>query len=250
MFADLCKRTSVKTSICTLKAKKDNMHYRLEYSPVGNDLDNPIVILSGITASYDSWQIFLNAIRNNAFVEKAARESIFSNMRKNMFNCLDEIGLFKYLSSVNEYWATGTSEVLWDMIFTNENATKACGIQTTQACNCAMLRGTRNSEQPSQAALNEISRNEPKCFFNRFHIGPSTKLIVFWGMSRRLDNYWKESCYYNPRIKTLVLPHPSGSNRVFNNYDLFKPYNENDSTQLKNAKASIKNGKRIINELI
>jgi len=242
---------NIDTAIATLNARKDGINYHLEYSPLGNEIYDPIIILCGITPGYDSWQMFLNAVRDGVPIETAARKSIYSNMREKMFRCLDEIGLFKYLSMVNEYWNSeiNRKEAAWYDVFENESASTRCGIRLTQACNCAILRN-RNSEQPSKRALDEIAQTEPKCLFNRMRVRPSTKLIIFWGLSRKLDTYWSNSCFHVKYPRTLLLPHPSGSNRVFNNYDLFKPYNENDSTQLKNAKASIQNGKRIIDELI
>lgn len=249
-FDDLCDRTNKNTAIRTLEAQRGGIHYRLEYSPLGNEINDPLVILCGITPGHDSWKLYLDAIRDGTLAEKAARESIFSNMRDKMFKCLDEIGLFEYLSKLTDYWAfTESKEKSWYNIFEDKYASIECGLQLTQACNCAILRN-RDSKQPSESALNEIARTEPKCLFNRFKIGPSTKLIIFWGVGRKLDSYWKKSCYYDNKPRTILLPHPSGSNFAFNHYDLFKPYDDNDSTQLRNAKASIQNGKKVILDLI
>ncbi len=192
MLAD--KRNN-NTTIKTLEAKSEGINYSLEYSPVGNSVQEPTIILCGITPGNDTWVMFLDAI-----------------------------GLFSYLASIYDYWhqaqkSIASKRVYWYKLFEDETASMECGIQLTQACNCAILRNS-DSKQPSRTAMNEIRKGEPNCFFNRFQITPSLKLIIFWGTTLNLENYWKESCYYNSSIKVLSLPHPSSSNRVFNNGDL------------------------------
>lgn len=241
------------TTIKTLEAMREGINYRLEYAPVGNFIQEPTIILCGITPGNDTWEKFLDSIRSGENIEKAAFKSIYSNMRPNMFDCLDEIGLFDYLAGFYNYWhqvrkSKAIKQYYWNKIFEDEAASMECGIQLTQACNCAILRNS-DSKQPSQKAINEIRENEPNCLFNRFQITNFLKLIIFWGTTLNLEKYWKESCYYNSSIKTLSLPHPSSSNRVFNNRDLFKPLSDQDSTQLRNAKHRLKKGKEIINEL-
>lgn len=240
-------------TIATLNAQNEGINYRLEYSPVGNEIIEPTVIICGITPGNDTWDMFLEAIRSGVPFENAARESIYSNMRKNLFLCIDNICLFDYLADIYDYWAEAQihkneKKDYWSKIFTDESASKECGIQLTQACNCAILRNN-NSQQPSNAALNEIRNGEPKCLFNRFRISSSLRLILFLGSTLNLEEYWKRSCYYNPSVRITSLPHPSGSNRVFNNGDLFKPLSESDNTQLRNAKNQLIAAREIIDKL-
>lgn len=246
----LADRDNDNTTIKELNAQKKGINYRLEYAPVGNNIPNPSVIICGITPGNDTWKLFLNAIRNGVLIEKAGYESIYSNMRENLFQCLNNIGLFDYLTNINEYWneSEKSKKDSWGKIFINQTASRSCGIQLTQMCNCAILRNN-DSKQPSKAALNEIRNNEPRCFFNSFQKNSSLKLIIFLGTTLNLGEYWKKSCYYDPSFIIFSIPHPSGSNRVFNNGDLFRPISENDSTQLRNAKSKINDAQLIINNL-
>ncbi|MFA4886460.1 MAG: hypothetical protein WC601_11945 [Desulfotomaculaceae bacterium] len=248
----LADKENHNTSIKTLEAQKEGINYRLEYAPVGNNIQEPTVIICGITPGNGTWRMFLNAIRSRVLFEKAARESIYSNMRENLFKCLDEIDLFNYLADINEYWDRAQKEKnnkdYWYKLFNDEIASEVCGIQLTQACNCAILRDN-DSQQPSRTALNEIREGEPGCLFNRFQISSSLKLIIFLGTTLNLEEYWEESCYFNSNVRLISIPHPSGSNRVFNNGDLFKPLSENDNTQLINAKNLLKKAKQTINDL-
>ncbi len=241
------------TAIETLDASSKGIKYRLEHAPVGNIISDPVVIICGITPGNDTWKMYLDAIRDGGSPEKAARESIYSNMREKLFKCLNGIGLFDYLAKSNDYWCrtTETSDnkkTLWDRLFSDEIASKNSGIQLTQACNCAILRNN-SSQMPKRAALDEIREKEPKCLFNRFTITPSLKLIIFLGTTLDLNGYWKESYYYNSGIKTLAVPHPSGANRVYNNDSLFKDFSETDNMQLRNAKMRIKHAKKVISKL-
>lgn len=248
---DLLRRGE--TTIETLDAKREGTNYRLEYAPVGNSISDPVVIICGITPGNDTWKMYLDAIRDGDSPEKAAMESIYSNMREKLFKCLNGIGLFDYLAKSNDYWCQTTEtrdnkKTLWDMLFSDEIASKNSGIQLTQACNCAILRNN-SSQMPTNAALNEIRAKEPKCLFNRFTITPSLKLIIFLGTTLDLNEYWEESYYYNSGIKTLAVPHPSGANRVYNNDALFKDFSETDNMQLRNAKMRIKHAKKVISNL-
>ena len=250
MLADIKSR---KTAIKILNAQSKGVHYRLEYSPVGNNIQNPTVIICGITPDNDTWNLFRKSLINGDSLEKAARESVYSNMRDRLFKCLLKIYLFDYLADKHEYWqlvrdSEDGQKNNWSKIFSSRSASKECGLQLTQACNCAILRGT-SSKQPTKSALNEIVRIEPKCLFNRFSINSSLKLIIFLGTTRDLERFWRDSCYYDKRIKVLSIPHPSGSNRVYNNDDAFRPLSEQDTTQLRNAKNLIINAKRVINDL-
>lgn len=248
MLAD--KNCNNKT-IYELNAKSKGIRYRLEYAPVGNDIKDPTVIICGITPGNDTWNMFLESLRNGNTFEKATRESIYSNMRKNLFECLDEIGLFNYLAHNHSYWQKAqrakTYKDYWDKIFSDSFASNNCGMQLTQACNCAILRNT-DSSQPTKTALNEIVNGDSNCLFNRFQINNSLKLIIFLGTTLNLEKYWKYSGYYNRDVRVLSLPHPSRNNRVFNNGDIFKPFNKNDNTQLRNAKERLLEAKRIISQ--
>ena len=249
---DLCSSGKTDTTIVTLNAEKDSRKYQLEYAPVGNEIVNPAIIICGITPGYDTWQSFLKKLRQSKPIEVATFESIYSNMKVNLFHYLNYAGLFNYLAAFNSYWASAkqksTYEHYWEKLFKDKDASENCGIQLTQACNCAILRG-RDSKQPSKAAINEICEREPKCLFNRFKKSESLRLIIFLGTTIGLQKYWGKSCYYKNGVKNICISHPSGTNRVFNNGDVFKPINSEDTPQLRNAKRLLENAKNIIKDM-
>lgn len=241
------------TTVKTLSAKSQDINYRLEYAPMGNDVQNPAVIICGLAPGNQTWRLFLNAIRNGVSTRQATRQYLYSNLRENLFRCLDALGLFDYLAKDYDYWRASSFEkggkrTLWYQIFEDNEASRKCGMQLTQACHCAILRN-KNSTQPSKAALDEICHEEPACLFNSFQCGTSLRLVIFLGTSCNLEGYWKNSRHHNPGVQAFSIPHPSGQNRVFNNGDLFKPENETDNAQLRNAKTRMKKGRDIIQTL-
>lgn len=229
--------------------------YTVQYSPVGNYTDNPWVIICGKTTSGDSHDLFINAIRQGYSLHEACFQSIFSNMRDNLFKYLNMIGLFNYLKDNVEYWQQGTYKTSWENIFRDLNCSANSGIQLTQAFNCAILnkdKKKRSAEPPNK--IFRMVNKEIGCLFEHFHIGSNLKLIIFLdtpsndGRFHQQD-YWKAISKHLTGVKVISITHPSNQNQDVYNYlgkwDQMKNQNKRERAERLFAEA-----KNVMNKLI
>lgn len=249
------------TAISTLNAKKADVHYRLEYAPVGNTPIRPSVILCGKTPGRDTWEKYLRFQHEGHDPEDAAAQSVYSNMKDNIYRYLNHIGLFGWLEQENTYWRRPDKRVLWDAIFTDLESSRQCGIQLTQAVNCAILRG-RKSDEPSKSAFMEINEQNPECFFNRFILSDKLKLVIFFDTP--FDNvrfhqidYWGRSVMGKKAIamgvKVISITHPSGRNfKVYDHLAELLEMAQNPTTdeRIRNAARLLEEATNIIKGLL
>ena len=59
----LVNRENEETAVQTLDTKSKGINYRLEYAPVGNNVQEPTVIIFGITPGNSTWRMLLSDIR-------------------------------------------------------------------------------------------------------------------------------------------------------------------------------------------
>ncbi len=231
-----------------------NKEYYIAYAPVGNYAKKPIIIISGKTTSYDSSKLFKKNYEKSKDLHYACLSSIYSNMKDNLYDYLEKIGLFKYLSNNHKYWKNYTKEN-WEKIFTYKEKSYNCGIQLTQAFNCAILNIGRNpSKEPKKKTIDIINKNIG-CMFEHFNITEKLKLIIFLDTPK--DNiryhqidFWKDYIKNHKeleKIKTISITHPSRNNQeIYNNLDTLT---KKSTTKWKNAKELLDEAKSIINEI-
>lgn len=227
--------------------------YTIQYAPVGNYPENPLIIICGKTTSGSSHDLFIDALQNGKSLYEACFFSIYSNMRNNLFKYLRKIGLFDYLKKKIAYWETNDYRKKWDGIFGNANDSPSSGIQVTQAFNCAILnrKSSRRSSEPPKKIFESIQDNI-SCLFKHFRISERLKLIIFLDTPSR-DGRFHQIDYWNtyhrskhPNVKVISITHPSPQNNdIFNKLDdLSKINNPNKRTRaiklLENAKEVIK----------
>lgn len=230
--------------------------YTIQYAPVGNYPDNPLIIICGKTTSGSSHDLFINALQNGKSLYEACFFSIYSkNMRNNLFKYLKKIRLFDYLKEIIAYWETNDYRKKWDGIFGNANDSPSSGIQVTQAFNCAILnrKSSLRSSEPSRKVFDLIQDNIG-CLFEHFRITDNLKLIIF--LDTLSDDYrFHQSDYWNiyhrskhPNVKVISITHPSRRNNdIFNNLDdLNKIKNLTRKTR---AKELLENAKDVIESL-
>ncbi len=222
----------------------------LSYAPVGNYAKKPLIIISGKTTSYDSSRIFLRNYKSSDLYS-ACFSSIYSNMKNNLYKYLNKIGLFNYMASNHKLWKDYTIKT-WEKVFSDKYFSYNCGIQLTQAFNCAILNYDNPSNEPDRRTINEYN-NKIGCLFKHFNITDKLKLIIFLD-TPSINNkfhqiyFWKEYIKNNnkmKRIKTISITHPSSQNNdIYNKLDnlLDKP----NTGKWANAKLLFKNA---INEI-
>lgn len=224
--------------------------YQLEFAPVGSSLENPFVIISGKTAGYKTWVDFLDLLRRGHSIESAAFQTVYSNMKDNLFRYLNMIKFFDYMKMLNQYWADGDFRTLWNKIFTDETSNNSCGIQLTQACNCSITKDC-NSKQPPKSIFNEISKLNPTCLFNNFQISDNLKVIIFLdtpskdNQFHQIDFFKKTKMYdecISRGVKIISISHPSGLNTIYNDLDRLEELKDTDSKH-KNAYMLFKKAK-------
>jgi len=229
--------------------------YTIQYAPVGNYPENPLIIICGKTTSGSSHDLFINALQNGKSLYEACFFSIYSNMRNNLFKYLEKIDLFDYLKKTIAYWKTNDYEEKWDAIFENANDSFSSGIQVTQAFNCAILnrKSSARSSEPSRKIFDLIQDNIG-CLFKHFRISDSLKLIIF--LDTPSDDYrFHQIDYWNayhsskhPNVKVISITHPSGQNNdIFNNLDNLNKIN-NPNKRIKATKL-FENAKDVIKSL-
>jgi len=197
---------------------------RLYFAPVGNFPESPKVIVCGKTAGKDTKDDLWNLIRNGVSPGSAARQTVYSNMRGNLFRALEHIGLFDYLAENTPYWRGGEPRDLWENTFTDDKASRICGIQLTQACNCSIVRlskGRENSKQPNRTTMNKLCKSAPDCLFRSFILTPSLRLIIFLDTPAE-DNQFHPSKFLErssflrrhdlSHVHIISITHPSGQN--------------------------------------
>lgn len=199
----------------------------LYFSPVGNVIPNPEVIICGQTPDFKTMKKFWAMVDSGCSFKLSGLQSVFSNktLRKNLFTELAEIDFFEFMKAINPYWLSDTETALWNGIFENEDKSLRTGIQLTQSCNCAIVDG-KTSKQPPKTVFTEITHQAPKCLFNSFQITNNLKLIIFLdspskdGRYHQIDYFKKTDKYkwcLKNNIEIICIPHPSGANRIFNN---------------------------------
>lgn len=197
---------------------------RLYYAPVGTRPDNPRVIICGKTPGIQTKDDFWSLIRDGSAPACAARQTVYSNMRDNLYRGLEWSGLFDCLAASAPYWRNGQHKLLWDRIFTDEESSRVCGIQLTQACNCAIVgvkSGVEDSNQPTKATVKSLCVSAPDCLFESFIVTPSLRLIIFLD-TPGIDNQFHTSAFFErssfqqrhdiSHVYRISITHPSGQN--------------------------------------
>lgn len=246
-------------TLCTLNAQKGGTAYHLEYAPVGNQPRDPLVILCGKTPGSDTAEQFQRILRQTGDLETAAFRSVYSRMRNNLFNYLSFAGLFDWLRDIIPYWQQDRSlKDLWDGMFTDVEASRHCGIQLTQAVNCAILEG-RSGDEPTRKAFNEVWTSEPRCFFNRVMLSNSLRLVIFldtpFDQRFHQADYWTQSSIgqraESMGIKTISITHPSGQNNLVYRHlsEIAKVGYDDPDTRKANASRLLRQAIKTIGEL-
>jgi hypothetical protein len=165
-------------------------------------------------------RMFRRLLAQTSDIEKAASQSVYSGMRDNLYDYLHFVGLFDWLGEKHPYWeGTTNKRLLWDRMFSDLESSRSCGIQMTQVVNCAILRGT-NSSEPTKEAFDEVNAACPKCFFGRFIVTDSLRLVVFFDTPfddrfHQID-YWPASDNgkkaQDVGVKVISITHPSSEN--------------------------------------
>lgn len=206
------------------KPKQSMEEFTLQYAPVGNYTQEPLIIICGKTTSGGSHDLFKDYLKKGASLHEACFKSIYSNMKDNLFKYLEKIRLFDYLRANVLYWENGNYKYLWNQIFEDLESSLNSGIQLTQACNCAILNKdtSKRSSEPPIAVFEQAYKS--KCFFKQFRISENLKLIIFldtpYGSSRfHQEKYWNKS-FTNiyPHVKYISITHPSRENSDVYNY--------------------------------
>ena len=230
--------------------------YTIQYAPVGNYPENPLIIICGKTTSGSSHDLFIDALQNGKSLYEACFFSIYSNiMRNNLFKYLKKIGLFDYLKKRIAYWKTNDYRKKWDGIFGNANDSLSSRIQVTQAFNCAILnrKSSARSSEPSRKIFDLIQDNIG-CLFKHFKISGSLKLIIF--LDTPSDDYrFHQINYWNtyhrskhPKVKVISITHPSAQNNdIFNNLDDLSKIN--NPNKRRRAIKLFENAKNVIKSL-
>lgn len=198
----------------------------LYFSPVGNIVNNPSVIICGQTPDKTTMKKFYSYVASGISLEYSGTKIIYSNttMRKNLFIALQAIGFFEYMKKINPYWKNNNIDLSWNSLFEKNNITS--GVQLTQSCNCAIIEGN-SSKQPSKAVISKLSNSAPACLFNSFRLSDNLKLIIFLdspsndGRYHQIDFFKKTEMYkwcIDNNVKIISIPHPSGANRIYNNH--------------------------------
>lgn len=231
------EETGVIGFITTPKAKLTS---QLRFAPVGNFVTDPLIIVCGKTPDQDTQSNFWAQCKSTRSPEAAAQTWIFSNpkTRNNLFLLLSEIDIFELLRKAGlPDWKECSNSEVWQRLFDHSFQQSNLGIQLTQACNCAIinLTGKRGpSAQPTASTVNALTIQNPRCLFNSFCIPNSAeeirlsrlRLIVFLdtpnkkGGQFHLDHFFQKSeigrACYEAGVRVISVPHPSGSNRIYN----------------------------------
>jgi len=102
-YNEIDKIKENKTSKIKIPLEVDG--YNINYAPVGNYPENPLIIICGKATSRSSHDSFIKALQNGKSLYEACFSSIYSkNMRNNLFKYLKKIGLFDYLKKTIAYW--------------------------------------------------------------------------------------------------------------------------------------------------
>lgn len=232
--------------------------YKVNYCPVGNYPEDPIVIISGKTPSDTTQKAFIKRLRDGQDFYTACFSTIYANMRENLYKYLEKIRLFDYLATKHPYWV-GNPKDKWENIFKVPEISRKCGIQLTQACNCAIFNdeasGKGKSAEPKASAFFEIER-EYNCLFRHFKITNSTKLIIFLDTPSKKGNKFHPCELWNkhfkqqfPQIRTISITHPSRNNQVIYN-SLDNLYTMKDNSKKTMAIKLFEKAQSTIQELI
>ena len=216
----------INTEFYTLNAKAKNMEsYRLSYAPVGNFPKIPTVIIAGKTPGLKTRDKFNKLIHAGLSMEHAAFQSIYSEMKQNLYMMLNtKTQFFDYMELVAPYyWKGKDKETQWNDLFDKYESSRDCGIQLTQICNCCIH--TSDSKEPSKEVYKEIVSVHSNCLFSSFIISDSLKLIIFLDTPGDKRYHPEKQFLKTDKAKQLVdnnvqiisFPHPSGSNRATNN---------------------------------
>lgn len=231
---------------------------QVNYSPVGNYAKDPVVIISGKTPSDTTQQAFISRLKDGQSLDCACYETIYANMRDNLYKYFNRVGLFTYLSKMNSMW-TGDSKVNWLRLFSDYNFARNCGIQLTQACNCAILNTKSDrkgkSAEPNKSAFNKIQQ-EFGCLFKHFTITENTRLIIFLDTPSKQGNKFHQEFLWEklyrdkyPHVKVMSITHPSTNNMIiYNSLDDIEKMPEN--SKKKKAVMLYHNAERTISELM
>jgi hypothetical protein len=225
----------------------------LKFAPVGNSPCSPVVIVCGKTPGADTQTRFLTECRRGRTIEMAARSAVYSRMRKKLYEGLRRINLFKFLMLVvPEYWDSGESHELWNRLFHDENVDH-CGIQLTQACNCAVVNCSGRggpSRQPSKATMRRLNEVNPDCLFSSFRVTPQLRLVVFLDTPSNDGQFHQEHFFADSKVgKKCIeqgvtffsIPHPSDANPIYNHLDTLDDLRDKD-TRHRNAYLLFKKG--------
>lgn len=196
----------------------------LYYAPVGNIPENPKVIICGKTPGIQTKDDFWARIYNGSAPQVAAIQTVYSNMRDNLYLGLEWIGLFDCLAVNTPYWKAENKKAQWDAIFTDEEKSQKCGIQFTQACDCAIVglkNGKESSNQPKKSTVRMLSERARDCLFNSFIVTPSLRLIIFLDTPGE-DNQFHTSTFFEQssllqehnmsHVARIPITHTSGQN--------------------------------------
>ncbi|MGE5580059.1 MAG: hypothetical protein ACM3WU_08440 [Bacillota bacterium] len=213
----------------------------LKFAPVGNSPCSPVVIVCGKTPGADTHTRFLAECRRGRTIDVAARSTVYSRMRKKLYEGLRKINLFKFLMTVvPEYWDSGDSYELWNHLFSGMNVDH-CGIQLTQACNCAVVNCSGKggpSRQPSKATVRRLNEMNPECLFSSFRVTPRLRLVVFLDTPSSDAQFHQEHFFAGSQVGkrcteqgvTLIsIPHPSDANPIYNDLDTLDDLRDKDS---------------------
>ena len=248
------------------------MNSLLRFSPTGNFVPDPYVIVCGKTADESTQGKFWDQSRSGD-PTVAAHEMIFSddNTREMLYKELIEIGLFDLLRKVKpDAWEGLSDREGWNRLFQGDKWQEDHGIQLTQACNCAILWAEdtkRPSQQPTKATVRVIAEKNPSCLFNSFPDPErltNLKLVIFLDTpsspSKRSGGKWEPfhqveffddaelgRAYKRKGIEIISIPHPSGLSRRG-----MEPGNLSGSTKVgaENALRLFEEAKATINEIM
>ncbi len=233
--------------------------YTVQYAPLGNYPEKPMVIICGKTVSSSSHNRFIEALQGGRTLHEACFSSIFSNMRVNLFNYLERIKLFDFLENHRNYWRSGSHTDQWNRMFEDLESSLASGIQLTQVFNCAILNNNpeRRSAEPPRAVFRQVQQ-QSGCMFDQFRISENLRLIIFLDTPsddnrfHQVDfweRYWNEERKIKyPGVQVISITHPSNQNAViYNNLENWG--NIANETKRNRARALFENAREVVANL-
>ena len=253
----------------------------LRFSPTGNFVPDPYVIVCGKTADKSTQKNFWDQSRSGD-PPIAAHEMIFSteSTRNTLYKELIVIGLFDLLRKVKpDVWEGLADEEGWNRLFQGDKWQENYGIQLTQACNCAIIRTEKNkytsevkmiAKEPTRSMGRALAAKNPSCLFNSFPDPDrltNLKLVIFldtppfkksrgeWRSFHQVDFFDNSElgmAYKRKDINIISIPHPSGfSYRHTDPISVYEKYDsdEKQTDEDKRAAELLHKAKAMIDEI-